>query len=305
MFMKNNIDNYIGKLFNNWLVISKSENDKHGNQMVLCECQCGNKTQRNISLTSLNQGRTKSCGCLNKKPVLGKRFGRLVIIKEYSENKEIFCDANCDCGNVKKHIYKRSLVNGGTTSCGCRNTDNNNNFIHGQKGKRIYKLYYSMIERCTNPNLKCYNSYGGRGILVCNEWSEDNGFINFYHWAMKNGYNEKLNFTSIERINVNGNYEPNNCTWIKPEDQCLNKTNSIRIDYKGEIRTLSDILRDFNITDRIQHNRIARRIKLGWDVETAIYAPKNIKYKNLKTDAGSKLTKARELGIEILSENDI
>lgn len=107
---------------------------------------------------------------------------------------------------------------------------NNGAFKHGKRNTLIYNVWKNMKGRCNNPNYKVYKNYGGRGIKVCDEWqNEENGFINFYNWAIENGYKERSGL-SIDRIDVNGNYEPNNCRWVDSKIQTINRRNS-----KGKI----------------------------------------------------------------------
>lgn len=97
------------------------------------------------------------------------------------------------------------LYNNKQNSCKCRLIK------HGLVSTKLYSVYYNMRDRCLNPNCHAYKNYGGRGITICEVWLGDEGFINFYHWATNNGYKEGL---SIDRINIEGNYEPSNCRWI-------------------------------------------------------------------------------------------
>lgn len=102
---------------------------------------------------------------------------------------------------------------------------------HRMAGTRIYRIYKSMKTRCLNPNSKQYKNYGGRGIKICDEWIGENGFMNFYQWAISNGYNDNL---TIDRIDVNKGYFPSNCRWIVFEQQAKNRTNSIVLKFYGE-----------------------------------------------------------------------
>ena len=102
---------------------------------------------------------------------------------------------------------------------------------HRMTGTRIYRIYKSMKTRCLNKNSKHYKNYGGRGIKICDEWLGEHGFENFNNWAVENGYKENL---TIDRINVNGNYEPSNCRWIELKLQARNRTNSVYLLFNGE-----------------------------------------------------------------------
>ena len=98
--------------------------------------------------------------------------------------------------------------------------------VHGGINDRLYEVWGSMKKRCNNPNDKSYKNYGGRGIKVCKEWNEN--YLSFKKWAYKNGYDENAPHgeCTIDRINVNGNYEPNNCRWISNAEQQKNKRKS-------------------------------------------------------------------------------
>lgn len=149
----------------------------------------------------------------------GKRFGRLTVLEKDSSghNKPTIWTCKCDCGKITK-VDGHDLKRGKTKSCGCINLK------HGLKNTRIYNLWSKMKQRCYNVNSSNYKNYGERGITICNKWlDKDNGFINFYNWSMNNGYKDNL---TIDRINVNGNYEPNNCRWITNIEQQRNKRNT-------------------------------------------------------------------------------
>ena len=105
---------------------------------------------------------------------------------------------------------------------------------HGMKHTRIYEIWCGMKKRCYNQNSKNFPQYGGKGIIVCDDWKND--FLKFYDWSMKNGYQENL---TIDRIDNNGNYEPSNCRWITHKQQQRNRTNNIYLEHNGETKTLS------------------------------------------------------------------
>lgn len=173
---------------------------------------------------------------------VGQKFGKLVLI-EYLKYDNWLC--KCECGN-KKIIKYSNMKRGATKSCGClkKKIDytKSKNYKHGMRNTRMYAIWKEMKRRCLRPTANQYKDYGGRGIKVCEEWQKD--FMNFYNWAINNGYNDNL---TIDRIDVNGNYEPNNCRWATRKQQNNNTTRSHYITYKNKTQTIKDWSEEFNI----------------------------------------------------------
>lgn len=166
----------------------------------------------------------------------GQKFGKLTVIScvsEIGESAKYNC--KCECGN-SVIAYGHNLVSGTTKSCGCirRNKARNLKFKHGKVKTRLYKCWLNMKNRCHNPNTVDYKNYGGRGITICPEWQE---FEPFYEWAMANGYSDDL---TIDRIDVNGNYEPDNCRWATMKEQSRNRTDNCIVEINGERKILQD-----------------------------------------------------------------
>lgn len=194
------------------------------------------------------------------KDLSGKKFGLLTVSNEYKHMKNyIYWKCVCNCG---REVWVRgtNLSYGTTKSCGHHTKSN---FKHGQADTRLYGIYYGMLQRCNNPNSSQYENYGERGITVCDEWSNEDGFIHFYNWAIANGYSDNL---TIEREDVNGNYEPSNCKWATLHEQSRNRRSNVHIDVNGTDMIIADASVELNIPQKT----LGERIKKGWAAEDVI-----------------------------------
>lgn len=199
----------------------------------------------------------------------GKKIGRLTVIKRQPNTRNRWI-CKCECGNVVSKTPSDLKVVG---SCGCllRETrkSGDNNRIHGLCKSRIYHTYQSMVARCTKQNTKAYPHYGGRGISICPEWLGENGFVNFNGWAKTHGYSDDL---TIDRIDVNGNYEPDNCRWVSQFEQAQNKTVSVYIDDGSQKITVKRFNHLHGITthmftyNRLKSGMTAEQILHEWDI---------------------------------------
>lgn len=200
-----------------------------------------------------------------KKYYVGEKYNRLLVTAQYvKDKKRTICVCLCDCGNVKE-VMAYKLTSNQTKSCGCLNKEKlrNRMYKHGQSDTRLYRKWRSMLNRCENSNEPRYKYYGERGIKVCDEWKE---YINFYSWAMNSGYIEGL---TIDRIDVNGNYEPSNCRWATVKEQALNRRNNHLLEFNGEVKTLKEWQDEYGINRTTLMNRLER----GWSIEKALTFP--------------------------------
>lgn len=212
----------------------------------------------------------------------GQRFGRLTVLECNGRSKDgqKIYRCQCDCGNVKE-IRSGNLRSGHSLSCGCvaaekikqRNTDN---AIHGGCGTRLYGIWIDMRQRCTYEKAINWHLYGGRGIRVCDEWDID--FSAFREWAMSHGYADGL---QLDRIDNDGNYEPDNCKWSTRSEQGNNRRPCIYITIDGETKTLTEWC---NITGVNRHAAYCR-INRGWEPEKAVTEKTKPKYKLTVKDA--------------------
>lgn len=215
----------------------------------------------------------------------GDRFGEWTIISDglvRRPNGKWGYLCKCSCGK-EKVIQAHRLVDGHTTSCGCKKQDRFYKIItkHGLSKTRLNHTYRHMKDRCYNPKCNSYKSYGARGIKMCDEWLND--FVAFYNWALANGYKEDL---TIERVDVNGDYCPENCTWIPMGDQAKNRQNSRLITCNGETRTITEWSR---ITGH-DATTIRRRLNAGLSPEEALTL-EYVSFKTRKRDAKGRFVK--------------
>lgn len=195
----------------------------------------------------------------------GQRFGNLEVLEFVGViNHRAVFKCKCDCGNIKT-VQGQLLLNGHTKSCGCISKEKPNARKHGLTNTKIYGVWCGIKCRCLNEKSHEYQYYGGRGITICQEWQND--FQAFYDWAMANGYQEGL---TIDRKDVNGNYEPSNCCWVTMEFQNNNRRNCVKITYNGETKSLSEFAKQKGI----KYTTLWRRLNvLHWSVEKALSTP--------------------------------
>lgn len=194
---------------------------------------------------------------------VGEKYGRLTVLKPIKKYKnrqgiliDYYFDCLCDCGN---HTIASgsNIKRGSVKSCGCLRKEVLNHKTHGESNTELYHHFIHMRQRCDerHKDNPLYKSWAGRGIKVCDEWNRPDAFLVFREWALANGYKEGL---SLERIDVNGDYEPCNCTWIPRGEQQYNKTCTIRIGDKP----LAKLAREHGIKPRLAN----ARYKAGWDI---------------------------------------
>lgn len=170
----------------------------------------------------------------------------------YFSGKPCVCwVCRCDCGKIKT-IPGCSLRSGHTKSCGCLMVK------HGKSHKeRLYETWKNMRRRCYDKSNKRYANYGGKGIRICDDWNE---YSNFRKWALENGYSENL---TIDRIDVNGNYCPENCRWADSLVQANNTTRNRYIEYNEKTQSMADWAREFGI----KYYTMNSRIQHGWSMD--------------------------------------
>ena len=257
-----------GKQFGRLTVIKQVGEGKSGKTDWLCKCECGNEVVK--SRRYLLRGQKCSCGCRTDN-LKGKRFGRLIAIEKVDNKgkRGVFWLCKCDCGN-KTVVSSDHLKKGHTSSCGCYRREIPSTRGHGLTHTRLFNIWNGMKERCYNQNNYHYKYYGARGIKICDEWLGENGLINFYNWAMSNGYTDKL---TIDRINVNGDYEPNNCRWETMLKQANNKRNTCYIEYNGVKKSIPEWSRETGLAVSCIKARVE---KLGWSAEKALTTPSTV-----------------------------
>lgn len=185
------------------------------------------------------------------KDLTGNKYGMLTVIGRSPDNGHgkkpcVKWLCQCECGRITQ-ASKWSLENGLTVSCGCRKK------IHGEKHTRLYQTWQNMKRRCHDPKNKRYEHYGLRGITVCQDW--DKNYLSFRDWALSSGYKEGL---TIERIDVNGNYCPDNCKWLPMSKQADNTTRSVYYLFYGKKMTIRQISDETGLTYSTISHRVQR-----------------------------------------------
>jgi hypothetical protein len=243
-----------------------------------CLCDCGNTITKKINC--LSTSKYSSCGCLlESQNIIGNRYGKLTVIKRYNTERDksghmrsqYIC--KCDCG-VLVIKSRHELTGRQNVTCGGKYSEQAienaidqtyNNFLIENKNA-LSHIWVDMRQRCNNPNAPHYDCYGGRGIKVCETWNKPNNKDMFLRWAFESGYKKGL---SIDRINVDGDYESSNCRWVDHKTQQRNKQNTRYVVYRGEAISISELSEEFNIP----YGTLLGRINHGWDIEKALTKP--------------------------------
>lgn len=191
----------------------------------------------------------------------GKKYNMLTVIEREGTGNggDVRWLCVCDCGK-QTVVLANNLKRGEVKSCGCLKKISPST-THNKSKTRLYTIWINIKTRCKNEKNKFYPQYGGRGIKICNEWDLD--FMKFHDWAMANGYEEHL---TIDRIDVNGNYEPSNCRWITLKEQENNKTKHAMITYCGKTQNISQWSDELGIPYKTLWTRLKVR---KWSVERA------------------------------------
>ena len=259
--------------------------ERYGKTVWKCKCDCGNEVE--VSRKTL-QGGKKSCGCLVFERMvsrtIGKRFGRLVVVdyaytKRYGKgSSKTYWLCKCDCGNEKVASLS-SMQCGYVNSCGClvkevREKMAEEKTTHGGHKDRLYWIWHGMKSRCDKDYGHAH--YHEKGITVCEEWAND--YAVFREWALANGYDpnaEKYQCT-IDRIDNNGNYCPENCRWVSAAVQASNTSQNHYLEYDGKRMTVTQWAKEIGI----KPGTLFSRIHNGWPVEDILSSNKFVGGKN-------------------------
>ena len=194
----------------------------------------------------------------------GQRFGSLLVVERRgSDSKgQALWLCRCDCGTEK--IIRGHDLKGGVKSCGCSRIKSTGLYKHGLSNTKLHGIWRGIKDRCYNKNNKNYSTYGARGIKMCDEWLND--FVKFYEWANQNGYKEGL---TIDRIDRNGDYCPDNCRWATWTQQANNTSKNIHVTINGETKTVPEWSRALGLNYRSVRTRITK----GMDPVLALTMP--------------------------------
>lgn len=210
--------------------------------------------------------------------ISGQRFGRLTVLERVRLNGEMTWKCRCDCGNITYQQY-HFLHTGKVKSCGCYSKDVARKQMtrHGDYKTRLYSIYLNMKNRCRNKSNKEWKCYVGKGIKVCDEWAND--YLKFKDWALSHGYNDNL---TIDRIDNDKGYSPENCRWADRKTQDTNKSNNVKITINGVTKTLSE----WSELSGINQMTLSHRLNAGWSKQDFLAPVGKIpNYQKYKEDA--------------------
>lgn len=195
----------------------------------------------------------------------GKVFGRLRVLRHAGKRgKYHYWTCICECGNTKD-VQAAALNHGHTKSCGCLAKDANGRRTHGMSQSREHLIWRQMIARCSNPKHNRYTRYGGRGIVVCDRWLGQDGFAAFY----KDMGPCPSSDHQIDRLDNDGDYQPDNCRWATRKEQARNRRNNHHLVVDGVSKTIAEWAEDMDV----KQHMIICRLRRGWSERRAVLTP--------------------------------
>ena len=204
----------------------------------------------------------------------GRKFGWLTVVrfdhmKREGNHNRPYWMCLCRCGE-RKIVSSQALRSGSTRSCGCYRKGANHQrlFLGGKERSLLYSVLRMATVRCEDPECEFYHNYGARGIRVCDEWKGIDGFNRFYEWALNHGYKRGL---TLDRIDNNKGYGPDNCRFVTRKFQSNNKRNNVYVTLDGTTKTLAEWCEFYNVP----YSRVRVRYNvMGWDIEDALFTPR-------------------------------
>lgn len=266
---KSKLIDLTGKRFGKLVVIERDVARVGKQPYWFCLCECGNR--KSIPGSHLRGGTTKTCGCSHRelcmrtlKDITGQVFSRLTVIKRVTPIgvKPVLWLCSCSCGKEISTTGDR-LRSGASKTCGCSRIGRAR--THGQSTIPEYRVWRAMKDRCLNPKDRGYKNYGGRGIKVCERWHKYENFI------ADMGRRPSDEF-SIERRNVNGNYEPSNCYWMEFCKQSRNRRFVSYLEWNGERDTLASWSRRLGVSYQTARERMMK----GWTPKEILYGRETV-----------------------------
>lgn len=203
----------------------------------------------------------------------GHRFGRLVVIRQVAKSinhRGRKWECLCDCGKTKT-VFTTYLTSGGAKSCGCLQVAAHQERFtsHGQTGTQVHRAWVRIRQRCANPKHQNWADYGGRGILVCDRW------LNSFQAFLEDMGHPPPGAT-IDRIDNNGPYAPENCRWATRKEQCRNLRSNVLLTFRGDTKTLAEWAEVLEMNSATISSRIKKR---GWSIERAFTTPVRTEYR--------------------------
>lgn len=246
-----------GKVFGSWTVIEFSHINTQGRAYWKCRCACG--VEKSVSASSLSRGGSLKCrscaGRERQKDLTGQKFGSWYVVgfSHRDEGRRAFWSCVCACGSEKK-VPQSSLVSGNTSKC-----FNCTKVVSGPYGRTLYTVWNNIKNRCSDPQNGSWNDYGGRGIYLCERWKDVRLFIK----DMEPGYRTGL---TVDRIDNDGPYSPDNCRWATRSEQANNTRRNRNIEWNGKTANITEWERLL----KMRPGQLRHRINKGWEIDKAL-----------------------------------